>query len=110
MKILHLIDSGGLYGAERMLLTLVGEQVARGLSPLILSVGESAADDKPLEVEARRLGLPVKAWRMAPGFNLRESWSIIRWARREQYQLMHSHGYKFNVLMGIWPEAFEKFP
>ncbi|AHI27766.1 glycoside hydrolase [Marinobacter similis] len=110
MKILHLIDSGGLYGAERMLLTLVGEQVARGLSPLILSVGESAADDKPLEVEARRLGLPVKAWRMAPGFNLRESWSIIRWARREQYQLMHSHGYKFNVLMGIWPEALRKIP
>ncbi|WP_148312694.1 glycosyltransferase [Marinobacter similis] len=93
-----------------MLLTLVGEQVARGLSPLILSVGESAADDKPLEVEARRLGLPVKAWRMAPGFNLRESWSIIRWARREQYQLMHSHGYKFNVLMGIWPEALRKIP
>lgn len=110
MKILHLIDSGGLYGAEKMLLTLVGEQVARGLSPMILSVGESAADDKPLELEARRLGLPLKAWRMAPGFNLWGSWDIIRWARQEEFQLMHSHGYKFNVLMGIWPEVLRKIP
>jgi len=110
VKILHLIDSGGLYGAERMLLTLVREQVAMGLSPMILSAGEPELAEKPLEVEARQLGLPVKAWRMAPGFNLWGAQELIRWARQEEYQLMHSHGYKFNVLMGMWPESLRKIP
>ena len=39
MKVLHLIDSGGLYGAERMLLALVAEQIKQGLEPMILSAG-----------------------------------------------------------------------
>jgi hypothetical protein len=39
-RILHLIDSGGLYGAEKMLLSLVEEQVRQGLEPMILSAGE----------------------------------------------------------------------
>lgn len=33
MKILHVIDSKGLYGAEVMLLDLVKEQMSMGLDP-----------------------------------------------------------------------------
>ena len=103
MKILHLIDSGGLYGAEKMLLSLVAGQVEQGLYPMILSAGEPEVGEKPLEAEARRLGLPVTTWRMKPGINLREASRIIQWALQEGYDLLHSHGYKFNVLVGIWP-------
>jgi len=39
MKILHIIDSGGLYGAEVMLLNLAEEQMKIGLEPVILSIG-----------------------------------------------------------------------
>ncbi|WP_420195633.1 glycosyltransferase [Marinobacter sp. GH_1] len=110
MKVLHLIDSGGLYGAERMLLTLAAEQLAQGLSPMILSAGEPQIGDKPIETEARRLKIPVTPWRMKPGFNLQGSAEIIWWARAEGFQLLHSHGYKFNVLMGLWPERTRKLP
>lgn len=110
MKVLHLIDSGGLYGAENMLLTLVKEQMAKGLSPMILSAGEPGAGEKALEAEARRQGLPVIPWRMSRGFNLKGARDIIRWARAEGVQLLHSHGYKFNVLMGLWPERIRKIP
>lgn len=110
MKVLHLIDSGGLYGAENMLLTLVKEQMAKGVSPMILSAGEPGAGEKALETEARRQGLPVIPWRMSPGFNLKGARDIIRWARAEGVQLLHSHGYKFNVLMGLWPERIRKIP
>lgn len=110
MKVLHLIDSGGLYGAERMLLTLATEQLAQGLSPMILSAGEPLIGDKPIEIEARRLKIPVTPWRMKPGFNLKGSAEIITWARAEGFQLLHSHGYKFNVLMGLWPERTRKLP
>ena len=103
LKVLHLIDSGGLYGAAKMLLALVAQQLNLGLEPLILSAGDPGIDEKPLETEARRLGLPVKPWRMNPGLDLPESRKIIGWAQEHGYQLMHSHGYKFNILIGLWP-------
>ena len=71
MKVLHLIDSGGLYGAEKMLLSLVQEQVSQGLEPMILSAGEPGIDVKPIETEAKRKGLPLTPWRMSPGLNLK---------------------------------------
>ena len=55
MKILHLIDSGGLYGAEAVLLNLVEQQRARGDEPLILSAGTPDCGEKPLEQAAREL-------------------------------------------------------
>jgi hypothetical protein len=103
LKVLHLIDSGGLYGAEKMLLSLVQEQLKQGLDPMILSAGEPGTDEKPIEAEARNKGLPVTAWRMAPGLNLKESWKILKWAQDNKYQLLHSHGFKFNVLLGMYP-------
>lgn len=109
-KVLHLIDSGGLYGAEKMLLSLVQEQVKQGLEPMILSVGELGIDVKPIEAEARRKGLPITPWRMNPGLNLKESWKILKWAQRNCYDLLHSHGFKFNVLLGIYPEMVRRVP
>ncbi|WP_375177143.1 glycosyltransferase [Marinobacter mobilis] len=110
MKVLHLIDSGGLYGAEKMLLALVQQQLKQGLSPLILSAGGPGIDEKPLEAEARRLGVPLTPWRMRPGFNLSGAREIWRWARDNGFELLHSHGYKFNVLMGLWPRTLRGLP
>ncbi|MBN7768873.1 glycosyltransferase [Marinobacter daepoensis] len=110
MKVLHLIDSGGLYGAEKMLLALARQQQRQGLSPTILSAGEPGMGDKPLEAEALRMGVSVKPWRMRPGFNLKGAREVLQWAQDNQFDLLHSHGYKFNVLMGLWPRALRRLP
>jgi glycosyltransferase involved in cell wall biosynthesis len=110
LKILHLIDSGGLYGAEKMLLALVAEQLKMGLRPMILSAGVPGIAEKALEAEAHRLDLPITPWRMRPGFNPYDSMTIIQWARIEKYELFHSHGYKFNVLIGLLPKFIRKIP
>lgn len=110
MKILHLIDSGGLYGAEKMLLSLIQEQIKQGLEPMILSAGEPGIDEKPIEKEARFRGLPVMPWRMKPGLNLNESRKILTLAKKSGYDLLHSHGFKFNVLLGMYPERFRRIP
>ena len=110
LKELHLIDSGGLYGAEKMLLTLVARQLGQGLTPMILSAGEPKIAEKPLETEARRLGLPVIQWRMKPGLNIVESRRIIQWAREKDFDLIHTHGFKFNFLTGILPRSLRKIP
>ncbi len=110
IKVLHLIDSGGLYGAEKMLLSLVKEQVRQGLEPMILSAGEPDVGEKPIEAEARKKGLPITPWRMKPGLNLKESWKILKWAQGNHYNLLHSHGFKFNVLVGMFPRFITKIP
>ncbi len=110
IKVLHLIDSGGLYGAEMVLLNLVEAQIKDGLSPLILSIGEPGILEKPLEAAARSRSLPVKQWRMRPGLNLSGAWKILMFARREGFQILHSHGYKFNLQMGVWPRFLRQLP
>ncbi|MGC8119105.1 glycosyltransferase [Marinobacter sp. VGCF2001] len=110
MKVLHLIDSGGLYGAERMLLALVAEQIKQGLEPMILSAGEQGIHQKPLEIEAEKLGLPFVVWRMTPGLNYSETRKICEWAEHWGVDLVHSHGYKFNILMSLFGRFSRKVP
>lgn len=110
MRILHLIDSSGLYGAERMLLALVTAQVEQGLKPTILSAGVHESGEKLIELEAKRLGLPLKTWRMKPGLNVTEAIKIVRWANSQCFELFHAHGYKFNILIGLLPRGIRKKP
>ena len=102
-KVLHVIDSGGLYGAEQVLMNCVEEQIELGCQPVICSIGDPRVDTKPLEVEARRRGLPIVAFRMRPGLNLLGALRIAAFARREGFEVIHSHGYQGNVLFGLMP-------
>jgi glycosyltransferase involved in cell wall biosynthesis len=110
MKILHVIDSGGLYGAEVMLLSLMQEQESRGLQPILASIGDPAPGQKPLESEACRLGLRVETFRMAPGPNLAGALRILKFARQQGVDLIHSHGYKGNILLGFLPAILRRPP
>ena len=93
-----------------MLLSLVQEQTRRGMDPMILSAGAPGIEEKALEKEAVRLRIPVTPWRMKPGLNIRESWKILKWAQLNGYQILHSHGFKFNVLLGMIPRLLRKLP
>ena len=110
MRVLHLMDSGGLYGAEQMLLTLMEQQRELGLEPHLLSAGVPDEPPKPVEEEARRRDLGVTTWRMAPRFNPGDARRILDWAHDRGTDVLHSHGYKFNVLAGMWPRRVRRAP
>jgi len=110
MKILHVIDSGGFYGAEVMLVNLVEEQLRQGFEPVIASIGDPGIKEKALEIEARKRWLPVKIFRMRPGLNLRGAKRLLQFCDNEGFDLIHSHGYKCNVLLGPLPRFFRKKP
>lgn len=110
MKILHVIDSGGLYGAEIMLLNLVAEQASMGLEPVIASIGDPHVVEKPLETEALRRGLRVEKFRMRPGPNIPGAIDVLRFAWREKCDVLHSHGYKPNILFGFLPRMLRRLP
>jgi glycosyltransferase involved in cell wall biosynthesis len=110
LKILHIIDSGGLYGAEVMLFNLVYEQIEMGLEPVIASIGEKGIGTKPLEAEASQRGFKIRKFEMLPGPNIAGALAVLRYARRERIDLMHSHGYKGNILFGLMPGQVRKIP
>ncbi|WP_052263375.1 glycosyltransferase [Geobacter pickeringii] len=110
MRILHIIDSGGLYGAEMVLLSLMEEQERMGLAPVLASIGEQEEAEKPLEAEARRRGLSVREFRMKAGPNLAGAQAILLFARQEGMDLIHSHGYKGNILFGFMPVRLRRLP
>ncbi len=110
MKILHVIDSEGLYGAEVMLLNLVDGQVRSGMYPTILSIGDMGVGEKALEKEARRRGYVVWSVRMRRGPNFLEALRIVAAARRDAVDIIHSHGYKSNILFGFMPRAIRGIP
>ncbi|HYQ71051.1 MAG TPA: glycosyltransferase [Gammaproteobacteria bacterium] len=110
LKVLHLIDSGGLYGAEHMLLDLAAAQLDAGLQPVILSAGTPDINEKPLEVAARARELPLQTFRMRAGLNFRKGMEVLRFAQHQGFDILHSHGYKFNVLLGFLPWRVRKLP
>jgi len=93
-----------------MLVNLAAEQIKQGLHPVIVSVGDPGIEDKPLEVEARKRGLPVKVVRMRPGLNYKGARKLLRYCHAENFDLIHSHGYKCNVLLGPLPGFVRKKP
>lgn len=110
MKVLHIIDSGGVYGAETMLLNLMREQVRMGIEPVLASIGTHREGEKPLEAAARDLELRVEPFRMRPGPNWAGALKILRFARQENFEILHSHGYKGNILFGLVPRIIRGFP
>jgi glycosyltransferase involved in cell wall biosynthesis len=110
LKVLHIIDSAGLYGAEVMLLNLIAEQLRLGLAPAVASIGAKGSPEKPLEQAAARRGFEVAKFRMAPGPNLAGALAVLRHARRNRFDLLHSHGYKGNILFGFLPQRLRRMP
>jgi glycosyltransferase involved in cell wall biosynthesis len=110
VRVLHVIDSGGLYGAEVMLLDLVGGQTRVGMKPSILSIGDIGIGEKPLETEAWKRGYKVWSVRMRRGPNFVGALKIVAAARRDAVDIMHSHGYKSNILFGFMPGPVRGIP
>ncbi|WP_197469076.1 hypothetical protein, partial [Oleiphilus sp. HI0125] len=85
----------------KMLLTLCSEQIKQGLQSTILSCGTVNEEPKAIELEAKKLGIDVILWRMKSGLNrpgMHDIWKLIV---EEGFTLLHSHGYKFNVLLAL---------
>ncbi|GAB6144246.1 glycosyltransferase [Desulfocicer niacini] len=110
LKILHIIDSGGLYGAEMMLLTLVEEQIRSGMKPLVASIGTKKIYEKPFETEAIKRGIELIKFRMMPGPNIMGGMKILQYARKQGVHVLHSHGYKGNILLGFLLNAHRRLP
>lgn len=109
MNILHVIDSGGLYGAEVMLLNLASEQIKQGEIPLIISIAGPEDKEKAIEMEAKKRCLVVHRVTMRKGFDHSGAKKILSYAFDNKIDVIHSHGYKPNIILGALSKKKELF-
>lgn len=110
VKVLQVIDSGGLYGAERVLLTLMDALRPRGVDCELASIGLPGEPEKPLETEAASMGLPTRRISMKVGVDRSAARHLIDVAATDHFDLLHTHGYKANILVGGVPRSRRSLP
>lgn len=101
MRVLHTIDSLGIYGAETVLLNLAEAQRQQGHSPVVLSIGNPGSAPKAVEAAAAARGIECIPHRMRDGLNLGGAAAVLRIAGEQRIDVIHSHGYKTNILLGL---------
>src|SRR5690606_40737467 len=85
-------------------------QLAFGLDVDVISIGTPGNYEKPLEKKLREHNIACKPWRMMALPDLRESYKIIRYAELTTADVIHCHGYKGNILLGLLPKSQRKIP
>lgn len=113
MKILHVIDSSGVYGAEVMLLNLMMEQQAMGHVPVLVSLemdGGSEMSEGGLPAEARKRQVDVIPYPSGRGYSWSIAKGLFRLAKNQGAAILHSHGYKGNILLGSVPRRLRAVP
>jgi glycosyltransferase involved in cell wall biosynthesis len=105
MRIVHLIHSEGVYGAESILMYLAREQQRGGHQPVIGSIRDPDTPQTQFEAVARARGLEVVAIRIAPRPTPGVMSALLRVVRSLAPDVVHSHGYKANILLGPLPRS-----
>lgn len=94
-RIAHLIETDGLYGAERVVLTLL-EQTRQDVlfQPILGCLVGAAGTTSELAACARATGVPAFDWPLRKTRAPRDLGRILRRLGRERPRILHCHGYK----------------
>ncbi len=99
MNILHLISSGGFYGAERVVVDLAAYTRDQGHRVEVWVLESPGAGAVTAALEERR----VAARRVEPGrLGLAGiCWRLRRYIKERGIGILHSHGYRTDVVVGL---------
>lgn len=98
MRVLHVVDSAGVYGKERVILELMEQQARAGLVPILGSITRTteAPSDKPILRAARERGLEAIALVVrGPG----DPWRVRGTIIERRIDLVHTHDYKGSLIL-----------
>jgi glycosyltransferase involved in cell wall biosynthesis len=109
--LMHLIDSAGVYGAEKVLLELATRTRQRdGWRVLVGSMLAPGDAQDPLGAAAHAAGLEVVTLRLPDGFRPGHFKAIIGQARQAGVELLHAHGFKANIATALQPRSKSRIP
>lgn len=96
MRILHLISSLGLFGAEQVLLNLAANMP--GVESRIGVLNNLHNPHLEAIAEAKRRGLKTITFTSRGKFDLRTIRKVRRFLREEKIDILHTHNYKTDIL------------
>jgi glycosyltransferase involved in cell wall biosynthesis len=99
--VLHLIDSAGMYGAERVILTLLEEVKNSPHYGILGCIRENDTEVPSVAKEAQRIGIQVVYFTMRRGFNPFGIYRISKFIKEKNIRIVHSHGYKPNIYLAF---------
>lgn len=101
MKILHLISSGGMYGAEAVILTLCRcFQESGHISEIACFLNEHRPNTEFLE-SARAQGFAIQAIPCRSRIDIKTVRNLRRMIVEGEYDLIHSHNYKADIYLKL---------
>lgn len=93
-----------------MLLSLVAAQRADGIDAVVGSLGDEGEAERPLEMECARRGIPCRKIRFSPAINVFAAARVLRKAEADGVDLLHTHGYKPDILFGMALRPLRRIP
>ena len=93
MRILYLLNTLGIGGAERLVLDIGERMAARGHSVRIVTLGQKASDEWPTHLDVVRLGMTKVPLRAVSG--IRNGVRVLHGFRPD---IVHSHNFHGNLL------------
>lgn len=94
IRVLHVRTSAGLYGAERVILNLVGHVDRARCELLLACVSERDGDGEPFARCARSAQVPVLSVRSRRKLDWHVVATLRRIIRTERVQIVHAHDFK----------------
>jgi len=95
-RILHIISTSGLFGAERVLLELASQSRILGMKVTVAALKNSSNPNTELVDAARRAGLPTLVVPCGGRFDPAVIGTLTEDIRKSATQIVHSHNYKSN--------------
>lgn len=102
-RILQLVDSAGMYGAESVILTLLKELKDSPFQGVLGYVQEQAHALPVIAKRAEELGIATVGFTMGRGLSIGDVVGMRRYIQRNDIWISHSHGYKTDILLGLLP-------
>jgi len=98
IKVLHFICSTGFYGAEKWILALANNSDPALVTSELVITKEKDSQDLQLIREFKALGLTSHEVDMGTRFDPRAIKSLVKLVKDQQIDILHSHGYKSDIL------------
>lgn len=98
VKVLHLIASRGLYGAERVVITLCKHADTARVEPVVGILRKNGTGGDQLLREIQALGITVEEIPYKTAFDMTQLLTLFKLVRLHRPQLIHTHEYKTNIL------------
>ncbi len=95
MKVLHLISSNGLYGAERVILNLASYN---GFPVTVAALKNIHNPHLEIIAEANRMGIKTAIFESSGRFDIKTIFRVRDYLKKEQIDLIHTHNYKSDIL------------